>query len=139
MPVSSRALLITALSFASWIACTRSSADCTCDVAINGERRGLVCGETECVGGVQVTCTDTNQSVERGACVSTTRPPPAEVDAAAPGTTPPDPACDDLRTFCNTSCAKPINVASDCQATASTGDPSTCASWQATYGVLCRP
>jgi hypothetical protein len=118
-------------------ACTSSTSDCTCVVEYNGERRTLACGETACIGGVVTACGDQNKTVQHGSCSE----PPPNVDAGVPpeAEPPPDHSCDDLRTFCNTSCNNPVSVAADCQATASNGDPQACAAWQSANGVLCKP
>jgi hypothetical protein len=120
------------------LTCTSSTSDCTCVVEYNGERRTLACGETACVGGVVTACGDQNKAVQHGACSE----PSPNLDAGAPGSdaeAPPDHSCDDLRTFCSASCNSPASVAADCQATATSGDPQTCAAWQSSNGVVCRP
>ena len=121
------------------VGCSRSNDACTCLVENNRERRTLGCGETSCVAGSSFACVDEEMAVQRGACTET---PDASTPTPTsdPGSvTPPDTSCDDLRTFCSTYCSKPATVATDCQSTANTGEPRTCASWQATNGVLCRP
>ena len=128
-------ILVTAVPFG----CARSTDTCTCYVENGGEQRTLSCGDTSCLAGLSYACVDKNTSVQRGSCTE-----PAPTTTAVPirdsgSTAPPDTSCDDLRTFCSTSCNKPATTASDCLSTASTGDPATCASWQATNGVLCRP
>ena len=111
--------------------------DCTCTVDQSTDRRVLACGTTACVGGLEFTCTD-GQARQTGATCT----PPAPVDAAPPAppdATPPDTSCEDLRSFCSASCARPATVAADCLSTASSGDPQQCAAWRATNGTLCRP
>lgn len=121
------------------VACTSGNDDCTCAVENAGVRRTLVCGETSCVAGLTLACVEKDDSVPRGAC---TEAPPAPTATSVPdaGTTqPPDTSCDDLRAYCSSSCSKPATVSADCQSTANAGDPGSCAAWQSTNGVLCRP
>jgi hypothetical protein len=119
-------------------ACSASQDNCTCLVENNGQRRTLACDEIACVGGITIACRGQGQSEQRGACTDAPPAPPASTDpdsgASAP---PPDPSCDDLRTFCSVSCATPASESADCQSTASAGDPAACAQWQAANGVLC--
>jgi len=124
------------------MACSSSSNDdCTCVVEQNGERRTLACGQTSCVGGVVITCAEQDKSAQRGACTPTpgTSEPPGDGTPDAGNGAPPDRSCDDLRTFCTTSCSNPASVSADCQTTASAGDPQACAAWQLTSGLLCMP
>src|SRR5436190_4159793 len=142
VPLAIRAAsLVLAASLVASMACSSSSNDtCTCLVEQNSERRTLVCGEASCVGGTIVTCTDQNKIAQRGSCVETpgsSEPPTPSPDSG--NGTPPDPSCDDLRTFCATNCSNPASLSSDCQTTASNGDPQACAAWQLTNGVLCMP
>ncbi len=110
-------------------ACSSSRTECTCEVEFSGERRTVACGERACVGGTSVVCADQNVSVQRGTC---TAPPASSGGDMTPGgpTNPGiDPSCGDLSTFCETSCGTPASVSSDCEATASAGDPAACAEW----------
>jgi hypothetical protein len=123
------------------VACTSSNEnECTCAVENAGARRTLVCGETSCVAGLTFACLEKDNSVARGACTEPAPTPTttATPDAGAPPP-PPDTSCEDLRAYCSSSCSKPATVSADCQSTANTGDPGTCAAWQSTNGVLCRP
>lgn len=120
------------------IAC-HAKDDCTCTVDQNTDRRVLACATTGCVGGLEFTCIDGKAQQTGSTC---TQQPPAAVDATAPAppdATPADTSCDDLRSFCSSSCARPATVAADCLSTASSGDPQQCAAWRATNGTLCRP
>jgi len=122
------------------VACTKHDADCTCNVENNGEARTLVCGETRCVGGTTLTCGEKDKGIRGGPCNGSVEPP--DPDAGAPGGEPtpePDHSCDDLLSFCNSSCSNPPSVSADCQATASAGDPQACSVWQFANGVACRP
>jgi hypothetical protein len=132
------------LGFAIWFlgpaACSSPDTDCTCAVENNGQRRTIVCGESACVGGTTLTCTDRNQSVKRSACVAPAAGRGFDAGATTPGQNPtPDHSCDDLLTFCNTNCGSPASVSADCLTTASSGDPAACAAWQLSNGVLCHP
>ena len=119
--------------------CSSPTSDCTCLVDNNGERRTLACGETACVGGTSIACVDKEKVVLQGGCIVVLPPPEPEgtPDSGAPP--PPDPSCDDLRAFCNSSCNNPASVAADCQSVASAGNPQSCASWQSTNSALCKP
>ncbi|WP_394828076.1 hypothetical protein [Pendulispora albinea] len=138
---------LTLLAWISWSAgpatlgaCTSSNTDCTCTAEYAGQRRTLACGETACVGGTTVTCGDKDQLALGGACTVTAPPPEGPgFDAGGNPTPPPDRSCDDLRTYCSTSCTNPASVSADCQATASAGNPESCATWTLTNGVVCRP
>ncbi|WP_394850000.1 hypothetical protein LZC95_21395 [Pendulispora brunnea] len=121
-------------------ACSSSNTDCTCAAEYNGQRRTLACGETACVGGVTIACGEKSQIVQGGACTVTSPPPESPgFDAGGNPNPTPDRSCDDLRTYCSTSCSSPASVAADCLATASAGDPPSCATWPLTNGVVCRP
>jgi hypothetical protein len=131
--------LVTAALAAGSGAC-RSSTDCTCTVERGGERRVLACGENACVGGVTLACGDDEQVLQRGACTEENPPPPPSTSPDSGGTPPPvDTSCDDLRTFCSSSCNRPASTAADCVSVANAGDPQACASWRATSSVVCRP
>jgi hypothetical protein len=121
------------------VGCARSNDTCTCVVDNSGERRTLACGETSCIAGLLVACVDEESTAVRGSCTGTSAPPPPPITLDAGVILPPDTSCDDLRIFCSTNCSTPATVAADCQTTASTGDPPTCASWQLTSRLLCRP
>ena len=117
----------------------KSNTDCSCPVDQGGDHRVLACGDTVCVGGTPFTCADGKAVAQSGACTAT--PPPGSTGGATPdsGSNEQDHSCDDLSTFCNTSCRKPSSVASDCLSTAGAGDPQACASWQSSNAVLCSP
>jgi hypothetical protein len=138
VPFAARAAL--AVVSVAVVGCTSSSSDdCTCVVELNGDRRTLACGQTACVGAAVVICAEQDKSDLRGPC--TQPPPPEPPGSGSPdaGTGPPDTSCDDLSTFCATSCSRPASVSADCQTTASAGDPPSCAAWQTTNGLLCMP
>ena len=138
MDVKRAALIAFALSASIAIAgCTSASPDCTCAVERNGERATLACGQTACVGGVTLSCRAKDAVDQAGACTSP--PPQNDPDAGGGVEPPPDRSCDDLASFCGSSCTRPATIAADCQSTASAGDPQACASWQTANGALCKP
>jgi hypothetical protein len=118
----------------------KTSTDCSCVVDQSGDHRVLACGDTQCVGGTPFTCTDGTSVALSGAC-TVTPPPGAGSSGGTPdsGSTVQDHSCDDLGSFCQTSCRKPQSVNSDCLSTAGTGDPVQCAQWQSSNAVLCSP
>jgi hypothetical protein len=116
--------------------CTASTTDCTCLVDNNGERRTIACGDTTCVGGTSIACTDKDKIVSQGAC--TPPPSPTATQTSPDADAPPDPSCGNLQSFCNSSCTNPPSVSSDCQSVANAGDPQACASWQGANGLLCK-
>lgn len=117
----------------------KSNTDCSCPVDQGGDHRVLACGDTVCVGGTPFTCTDGKAVAQSGACTVT--PPPGAGSSGTPdsGSSVQDHSCDDLSTFCQTSCRKPASVNSDCLSTAGGGDSQACASWQSSNAVLCSP
>lgn len=128
--------------FGGALGCSTTKADCACVVEKGNERRSVACGQSACVAGTLEICGETGQIVERGACSaappSTDQPDTGGSSATAPGV-PPDHSCDDLLSFCSSSCNSPTAASTDCQNTASSGDSAACAQWQQTSGVLCRP
>jgi hypothetical protein len=132
---------VAALAAALWVvvvAC-QTSTDCTCTIDQNGDHRVVACGNTVCVGGSPFTCSDGKAVAQSGACAT---PAPGDTSSGAPapeGGMPIDHSCDDLSTYCNTSCRKPASVSADCLATAGSGDPARCAAWQSSNSVLCSP
>jgi hypothetical protein len=138
--VLARRVALALLLVTGWVAlacCSSSTTDCTCLVDNNGERRTLACGDTSCVGGTSVACTDKDKIVTQGACAAPAPTGTSTTPDAAPPP-PPDTSCSDLAAFCNASCTSPASVASDCQSVASAGDPQACSSWQASNGPLCK-
>jgi len=125
--------------FASALGCG-TKPDCGCVVEKGNERRSVACGQSACVAGTLEICGETGQIVERGSCNAA---PPAtdqpETGGSTASSSPPDHSCDDLLTFCSSSCNSPTSASTDCQNTASSGDNNACAQWQQTSGVLCRP
>lgn len=119
-------------------ACSSSRTDCTCSFDNGGQHRTLACGEHACVGGVSASCAAKDAVVRGGDCVA---PPAMSEDAGSVTEQPPpvDTSCDDLLTFCSTSCGSPASVATDCLTTASSGDPNLCAEWSVANGALCSP
>jgi hypothetical protein len=119
-------------------ACSSSDTDCICSADNGGQHRTLACGERACVGGVSASCAAKDQLVRGGDCVV---PPETSEDGGTVTEEPPpvDTSCDDLLTFCSTSCNAPAAVAADCLSTGSSGDPNLCAQWSVANGALCSP
>ena len=137
-----RALRAVSFALATFsVACSSSQDECTCVVDQSGERRTLACGQASCVGGIIVVCAEGNRTDQRGACTptqdSTGTGGVGSPDSGNGG--PPDTSCDDLQTFCSTSCSRPASVSADCQTTASAGDPQACRSWPLSSGLSCMP
>jgi hypothetical protein len=120
-----------AATVSAW-SCT-SNPDCTCTIDQNGDHRVIACGDNACVGGTQFTCTN-GTATPRSGCEPT--PPAPTPNEGGP---PPDTSCQDLQSFCDTQCHKPVAVASDCANTAAAGNGPQCASWQSSNAVLCSP
>jgi hypothetical protein len=123
------------------LGCGTAQPDCGCVVQKGAERRSLACGQSACVAGSLENCSETGQIVERGAC-NNAPPSMDETDAGTATGSPsntPDHSCDDLLSYCNSSCHSPTSASTDCQNTASSGDSAACQQWQQTNGVLCRP
>src|SRR5262245_13590616 len=103
--------------------CSSSNTTCTCTVQNGGMRRTIACGDSACIDGTTTVCTEQGKTVLRDACSA---PPTAsEVDSGGP--MPVEDAgsrhfCDDLSSFCDTSCGTPASAAADCRATATSGD-----------------
>ncbi len=138
--VAKRALpLVLAALFAALAACSSSHTDCTCSFDNEGQHRTLACGEHACVGGVNVSCAAKDELVRGGDCVAP--PGNSEPDAGTVMEQPPpvNSSCDDLLSFCSTSCNAPPDVAADCLSTGSSGDPDVCADWSVANGALCSP
>ena len=131
--------LVFAALFGVFVGCSSSHTDCTCSFDNDGQHRTLACGEHACVGGVNASCAAKDELVRGGDCVA----PPDQSDSDAGSVTeeppPASTACDDLSTFCSTSCNSPASVANDCLTTASTGDPDLCSDWSVANGALCSP
>ncbi|HTQ04563.1 MAG TPA: hypothetical protein VMI54_11935 [Polyangiaceae bacterium] len=140
MVAAKRALpLVSVFLLGAFGACSSSRTDCTCSFDNDGQHRTLACGERACVGGVNASCAAKDEIVRGGDCVA----PPDDTDSDAGGVTeeppPASTACDDLSTFCSTSCNSPASVATDCLTTASSDDPNACADWSVANGALCSP
>jgi hypothetical protein len=119
-------------------ACSASRTDCTCAFDNGGQHRTLACGEHACVGGVSASCAAKDELVRGGDCAA---PPEVPADGGGVSEEPPpvDTSCDELLTFCATSCTAPAVVAADCLTTASSGAPELCAQWSVANGALCSP
>jgi hypothetical protein len=87
---------------------------------------------------VNASCAAKDEIVRNGDCVA---PPDTSDDAGTVTEEPPpvDHRCDDLLSFCSTSCNAPASVASDCLTTGSSGDPDLCGQWSVANGSLCSP
>ena len=127
--------------FSSTPGCSSNKSDCACLVERGNERRSVVCGQSACVAGTLEICSETGQIVERGAC-NPAPPSTEQPDTGGSGGSScaaPDHSCDDLLSFCNSSCNSPTTASTDCQNTASSGDSAACQQWQQTNAVVCRP
>jgi hypothetical protein len=123
-------------------ACSADESDCSCSVETAAERRALSCGASVCIDGVLLACVNQAEIVERGACTTPAASDQGDdAEPSAPGDTPAttDTGCDDLQSYCSTSCRSPAATAADCQATAARQDGDACRQWSLASGVLCRP
>ena len=117
----------------------QNNTDCTCTVDANGDHRVVACGDTACVGGQTFTCSDGKVVAQSGSCTVQPTPTSSTGTGVDSGPAPMDHSCDDLATFCSTSCRHPASVNSDCLSAAGSGDPAQCMAWQQSNAALCSP
>lgn len=124
------------------VACGTREPDCGCTVQVGSERRTIGCGESACIASSLQYCQNAAEIVDRGACSVTSnggQSNQAGTSSTAPPDMPEPHACDDLLTYCSTSCSSPPTASADCQATAGLGDDDACERWLLTNGILCHP